>query len=475
MIDASPLRAAMPPVFTGDALRFGSTAELQAARRDLVGVGAVLAICDGAVPSGTVEIRLIAGSAFSQTKVKCTFAAAAPGTVVVQAARKDDWRVPLAELDANSTGPVSIVPSSSSVTLTLPLSGALTNPLTPRGIMMVPVHRGVTDADLKQPSVPLFLRWLRTTKGVFRVELSSEGQPVSTLVVVDGREVRAPIPLASLGKALANHTYTYTMTELPRAPTLSTTGRTLHLIVDVLRALLAPHDLDEIAAAFPHSKDQRLVRAVGSVADALGFTGPLARLVKSNLQGDDTVRGVTRAAIGARAVWDVLVPLELFAGLTLAAGEPRRHTPNEAVSGVGSGTGAPVVPAEPFVDKDHFAVLGLHWSASPSAVVEAHVKIRRDFMPGGSRRPLDDAIAGRAVKRIDEAFAVLGDGDKRQAYRRSTYNMVWPHQATLLVQQAKLAIYRKDLSEARDLLAAAQDISPSPEARVLLDTLLRTS
>ena len=81
----------------------------------------------------------------------------------------------------------------------------------------------------------------------------------------------------------------------------------------------------------------------------------------------------------------------------------------------------------------------------------------------------------KATDRIDEAFAVLGDATKRQAYRRATFNMVWPHQATLLVQQAKLAIYRKDVAEARDLLAAAQDLSPSPEARVLLDTLNRTS
>ena len=464
----------MPPIFSGDTLRFGSSAELQAARRDFVGIGAVLAIADSAAPTGVVEVRLIAGSAFSQTRVKCTFAAAGPGTVVVQAQRKDDWRIPLAELEANATGAISIVPTSSAnVTLSLPQQGTLTNPLTPRGIMMVPVHRAVTEADLRQPSVPLFLRWLRTTRGVFRVELTGENQTIISFVVVDGREVRSPVAFAALGKLLAGHTYTYTMAELARPPTLSVTGRTLHLIVDVLRSLLGPHELDEIAAAFPHSKDQRLVRAVGAVADALGFTGPLARLIKTKLQGDDTVRGVTKAAIGARAVWDVLVPLELFAGLTLAAGEPRRSTPNEAVSGVGGSTGPPVA-SEPFVDKDHFAVLGLHWSCSPSAPIDAHVKTRRDFMPGGSRRPIDDAIAARAIKRIDEAFATLGNTDKRQAYRKATFNMVWPHQATLLVQQAKLAIYRKDLSEARDLLAAAQDISPSPEAGVLLNTLNRT-
>jgi len=48
---------------------------------------------------------------------------------------------------------------------------------------------------------------------------------------------------------------------------------------------------------------------------------------------------------------------------------------------------------------------------------------------------------------------------------------VWPHQAQLLVQQARIAIYRKDAVEAKNLLAAAQDMSPSPEAQHMLDAL----
>lgn len=315
----------------------------------------------------------------------------------------------------------------------------------------------------------LLLRWLRTTKGVFRVEFTHEERASQTIVIVDGREVRTSTALATVGKALAEHQWHYTITELARAPTTSTTGRTLHLIVEVIRGLLAGHDLDEVGAAFPHSKDVRLVRAVPAVADALGFSGPAARFVKTNLQGDDNVLGLLRSPIGTRGVWDVLVPLELFGGLTLAAGEPRRQTPREAITGVHAVVG----PGDPFADKDHFAVLGLHWSCAPGAIADAWARTKRDFGPGGPRRPLDDQTAAKALRRIDEAWQVLNDTPKRQAYRRATFNLVWPHQATLLVQQAKLAIYRKDLIEARDLLAAAQDIAPSPEARVLLDTLNR--
>jgi hypothetical protein len=312
--------------------------------------------------------------------------------------------------------------------------------------------------------VPLFLRWLRTTRGVFRVELvATQEQQSVTFTVVDGREIRSAVAAGTLGKVLAGHVYTYTMTELPRAPTSSGSVRTLHLMVEVLRGLLAEHPVDDIAAAFPHTRDLRLVRAVAAVADALGLGGAAARIVKSSLQGDDTVAGIVAASAAPRVTWETLVLLELFAGLTLAAGEPVRATPHAGTSVVAT--------TDPFEGKDHYAVLGLHWSCPPSAIAAAHNKARRDYGPQGPRRPADDAVAHKALKRIDDAFSVLGDTDKRHAYRAATYNLAWNQQAQLLVQQAKTAIYRKDVAEARDLLAAAVDLAPTPEAVVLLESL----
>lgn len=469
MIDAGPLRAALAPTLSGSVLRFGSPTELQAARGDLLNLGAVLAVGD--VTVATIDLAIAVGGLETRARVKVSLSAAAPGTMVVQAGRRDDWKPLLDEIDralsGNRTGGVPAASASSSsiptVALQLSSAGTLTNPVTPRGIMMLPLQRPLNEADLKTPSVPLFLRWLRTTRGVFRVELiaTQEQQSVS-FVVVDGREIRSTLAAGTLGKVLAGHIYTYTMTELPRAPTTSSTMRTLHLMVEVLRGLLAEHALEDIAATFPHTRDLRLVRAVAAVADALGFSGPAARVVKSSLQGDDTVAGIVAAPATARVTWETLVILELFAGLTLAAGEPRRATPS-AIAGVGS--------SDPFEGKDHYGVLGLHWSCPPSAISEAHNKARRDYGPRGPRRPTDEVVAQKALLRIDEAFSVLGNTEKRHAYRAATYNLAWNQQAQLLVQQAKAAIYRKEHAEARDLLAAAVDLAPTPEAVLLLESL----
>ncbi len=465
MIDAAPLRAALAPTLVGTVLRFGSPPELQAARADMLNLGAVLAVGD--VVSSAFDLTIGVAGVETSARVRVSVSAAAPGTVVVQASRRDDWKPLLDEVDRGLSGNRTGVPAATSslpaVALQLPPAGTLTNPVTSRGIMMLPLQRPLNEADLKTPSVPLFLRWLRTTRGVFRVDLTAtkEQQTVS-FIVVDGREVRSTIAAGTLGKILAGHTYTYTMTELPRAPTTTGSTRTLHVMVEVLRALLAEHPLDDIAATFPYTRDGRLVRAVGAVADALGFTGPAARVVKSSLQGDDTVASIVSAPTTARITWETLVILELFAGLTLAPGEPRRATPS-AIAGVGS--------TDPFEGKDHYGVLGLHWSCAPSAISEAHNKARRDYGPQGPRRPNDDVVAQRALKRIDEAFAVLGNTDKRHAYRAATYNLAWNQQAQLLMQQAKAAIYRKEIVEGRDLLAAAVDLAPTPEAVLLLESL----
>ncbi len=342
---------ALPPSFTGDAVHFAKASDADAARADLAAVGAVLAVSMAPPPATAVSVRVIVGagpsSRGSSSRVKVSVFAAAPGTVVVQAAQKDEWRIALDEAMAPPSAPVveklptseasaegaalprtpsqRVATAAVAANITLPKEGTLTNPLTPQGIMALPCHRPITETDLQTPSVPLLLRWLRTTKGIYRVELSADGQPVHTLIVVDGREVRSPVSLATLGKAMAQPSFAYKLTELQRAPNLSQTGRTLHLIVEVLRGLLAPHEPDAIAAAFPYTNDPRLVRATGTVADALGLKGAHARIVKTSLQGDDTVAGVTRSATGARAAWDVLTALLLFDGLSLAEGVSHRE------------------------------------------------------------------------------------------------------------------------------------------------------
>ncbi len=480
VFDAGPVpgpavvAATLPPYFSGDALHFQSVSDLRGARQDLFTLGAVLAVCDGQPPVRPVDMRLVVGTRQSQTKLRCTLSAAQPGTAVVQVEDKARIAAAFDEVDPPERAPVAEAAARpAGRQLVLPLRGKLFNPTTPAEIMRLPVHRPVSDADLSRPSVPLLLRWLRTTKGVLRVDLSTERQAVYSIICVDGRELRSPVSMQTLGRALGNEIYYYEVTELARAPQLTNTGRTLHLIAEVVRALLAPHEPEAIAAAFPSTKDPRLVRAVTSVVDAVGFQGPHARVIKTNLQGNETIEIVSRGASGARVAWDVLVVLDLFGGLTYVAGEARvvaslsSSPQSEGVTMMGGGPS--------ILDKDYFGALGLHWSSSPADVPAAYQRMRADYLPNGVKRPANAVEADKIVKRLEEAFKVLNDTEARRAYRRATFNMVWSHQAQMLVAQAKLALYRKDLLEARNLLLAAQDMSGSQEAAEMLSILNRKS
>jgi hypothetical protein len=481
IFDAGALRgsavvaAVLPPYFSGDALRFQSLNDLRGARNDLVTLGAVLAVCDERPPANAVDVRVVVGARESRSKLRCVLSAAQPGTAVVQVQDKASIAAVFDELDgadrpASSswpTGPEAVARAAAQPrALSLPMRGKLWNPTTPGEVMRLPVHRPITDSDLQRPSVPLLLRWLRTTKGVLRVDLSADGQPVHSIIVVDGRELRSPVSLQTLGRALGAPLYEYEVVELPRAPQLTNTGRTLHLICEVIRALLAPHEPEAIAAAFPSTKDPRLVRAVTSVVDALGFQGPHARVIKMALQGDEVIETVARGATGARVA---CVVLELFGGLTYVAGLPRTTTPS-ALMGP-----APTTSTErpAILDRDHFTALGLHWSSSPAEIAGAYHRVRADYQPGGVKRPANAADAEKVLKRLEEAYKVLNDTEARRAYRKATYNMVWAHQAQILVAQAKLALYRKDLAEARNLLLAAQDLAGSNEAGEMLALLNR--
>jgi hypothetical protein len=174
---------------------------------------------------------------------------------------------------------------------------------------------------------------------------------------------------------------------------------------------------------------------------------------------------VRTAAVGARVAWDTLYLLELYGALVWDSSP----APVQKAAAV-------VVEDDPwraFENKDYFSVLGLHWSTTPSEIGPAYTRLRSEFGPGGLRHPKDRETANKILKLLDDAHKTLSNDSERRKYRQSHFNLVWPHQAQLLVAKAKLSLYRKDLVEARNTLLAAQDLAPSHEAAELLAAIAR--
>jgi hypothetical protein len=271
--------------------------------------------------------------------------------------------------------------------------------------------------------------------------------------------------MSTLGKALAMPECRYTLRDLPRAPNMSTTGRTLHLITEVVRGLMARVLVEELAAAFPDHKDE-CPRVLPYVIDGLGMPGTHTRLVKQAFQGDSTIADIQSCASGARVAWDTLYLLEMYGALAWQPAEPKSDsrasmaaTPEQLLAALEA--------------KDHFAVLGLHWSCSPTEIEPAYEKLKGELGPSGTRRVPSKDIADAMWRRVEGAHRVLSDTAMRKRYRQATFNRIWPTEAAQLVTKARLALYRRDLVEARTTLLAAQDLAHTVEGTELLAMITR--
>lgn len=72
-----------------------------------------------------------------------------------------------------------------------------------------------------------------------------------------------------------------------------------------------------------------------------------------------------------------------------------------------------MAPQREWLDKDYYAVLGVSKDASAEDVKKAYRKLARANHPDS--KP-DDPAAEQRFKEIGEAYAVLGDDDKRREY-----------------------------------------------------------
>lgn len=451
---------AMPPVFTGDTLRFANRSDVDGARHDLLHVGATLAVCDGAMPTSTREVRLAVGARETTSRVAVSFAPAAVGTVVVQAVSPRGFQAALRELDAP---PVPEPARPAAETYSLARSGTLRNPTTVTGLLALPLTRPLTRNDVINPSAPLLLRWLRTSRGHVRLELTSADQPELSLTFVDGKEVRSAAPLAQVAKALAQPTMGYRIVPVDDAPRSAHVHRPVHLLAEVVQQLCAEVPLDAFSRAFPIPVDKH-PRAVPQIVPLLGLSEQQQRFVKTSLGGDRPLdMTVPMPEAMRRAAWQALTLLQLFDGLHWETPHAREATPQAS---------APEDPWAFFDGKNHFQVFGLHWSSSPTEIIPAFQRLRTDYGLGGLKRPQDEQLATKIMARIDEAFVVLKNTSARREYRRSHFDLNWAVQADLLVQQGKVALERGRREEAKNFLFAAEDLEPASPAVQSLKELI---
>jgi hypothetical protein len=242
----------------------------------------------------------------------------------------------------------------------------------------------------------------------------------------------------------------------------------MRLLTEVLRALMARHEPPQLLAALGPDEARRVALNEKGVryVDVFAFTPAQVRFARGKLDGSQSVKDVVQAPIGARAALEVIYCLKLVDGLSFAAA-PRPQTGTISAQKTAGQSALQRMYAD-LQSKNHFEVLGLHWSSPPRAIPPAVKGLRDLYGPGGTRQKEDPGACTRIWQRIEQANAILSSTVDRRRYRREAYSLVWSQQADLLLEHAKIAIYRGARAEARDTLEAVMDFHPTDAAKELL-------
>jgi DnaJ-class molecular chaperone len=115
---------------------------------------------------------------------------------------------------------------------------------------------------------------------------------------------------------------------------------------------------------------------------------------------------------------------------------------------------------------NHFDVLGVHWSASPAALKDAHEKLLKEYGAGGKWAALNPGVCRDMVQKVEAAYTQLKDEARRVAYRRTAYPDVDPELLDgLLESQMKALEWRGATEEAQDARQIRHELRASVNVR----------
>ena len=309
------------------------------------------------------------------------------------------------------------------------------------------------------------LAWLKTTQREISLVLEADRAGSQELEVLPGAGVQAAVDITPTARLLAQNDTRYQIRNLKEIPQRRHEMSFSKLQSAVIKRILHGFDDDLLAEGLGPRMAlcPRLSSRGRKVARTLALSDAQARVASSALDGTRRVSDILASGIGHRAAWEILYLLELRGGLDW-------RLPPENVEEDPAAARWLAIQG-----KDHFEVLGLHWSSHPGSVEKAFVSLKKLYGPGGKLRDASQEVAEKLWNRMVEAHQAISTKAGRDAHRQERYpSMNFTYQAELLVGQAELAKVRGDIDETRHLLESALDLAPIESARQMLEGLSQT-
>lgn len=462
-----------PPILEGNLLRFETAFDFHAVSGQLQSGAPLLAKTSTDAPSSNI-IQLcfiIEGKALGSL-IESEIAPA--GNDYVALSFKDSEAIkeihrqtePRGRLRATVTGAfkrpfLNTEDGQESATGNVAPAGEFQNPMTPADFLKTPLVRPPNRQELETPSVPIILRCAMAMPDDTKVTISIEGQPDYWFVIYGKKEIITNGNLATLARSVAKPKGEYrieTFTDQP--PRSSSQSSPLKFMTELLRVLIGKHPYESLQEVigqnikqcpYPNKRGTRLT-------EVLAFSGTQMRLIKSRMDGRTPLEELLGHPSGSRIVWEALFLLLAFEGIDWKAPPKKKRN-----------TTRKIPQAEIFWSdlqgKNHFEALGLHWSAAPRKIAFAFENFKKLYGPGGKFEKANPDLCSKIWVRLVKAHQVLEKAETRRAYRKENYSLQWSQQADLMINHAKLAIYRGEFLETRDILEVVKDIYPHSELK----------
>lgn len=343
-------------------------------------------------------------------------------------------------------------------------SGRLRNPSSASELLSIPIATAPKPSDVQTPSTPLLLRLLMGKAGTTHVRIRQTASDREVAFdVVDGREIFSAVPIAKLASSLAFQDGTYAIESADKVQPGQKQMLTVSLIGELLRALIRRVTVDALAAGFPHAEETPILTDRGArLLEAIGLSSTQTRLAKLKFNGKESAENLADGLRVPLLGWELFYVLEIMGGIDWTAPEivteVRRKDPLE-------------VEWELLQTRDDFDALGLHWSTAPRHIEPAYAQAKERYGPQSNAATRRPDLAKQILGRMTSAYERLKDAKSRREYRKAAFSLNWTQQSDLMLSHAKLATYRGDMSEARDLLEGILDFQSNAEASALLKKL----
>ena len=347
-------------------------------------------------------------------------------------------------------------PARPTPTPTTSEEGQIHNPRELRAVARQPLRPdALLDRLPDEPALVDLIRWLGLRRASGTLTLAS-GERRQDLVLRLGRIVMPDKSPESAFDCAAWPSSSYVFepyTDMRQTATRKA-WPTWNFIVGIVRRQLADLSLGDLRAALPEQRTPRLLQRGRDLLASMELPLAEQRFAEQRLQSGDTLTTILRSSgLSELAAVRLLVLLHLVD--FLAWDEPGVPPPEEEEW---TGVRAELQRRS---SGSHFKALGIHYSATPAQIQAAYRALTAEYGAKTAAPGNIGELAARMVALAEAAFVVLGDPMARRRYRREVMPVPPVAAARLLFAQAKTALARGEVAEAREILEEAIELDPT--------------